>query len=76
MITTQQGRDVREMQWVMGMKNRTAASGTLMHGPAESDSADDLYRIVSLSLLFFDAIVKPFDRMIEDEDRFLNGFDL
>jgi len=76
MITTQQGRDVREMRWVMGTKNRMAASGTLMHDPAESDSVDDLYKIVSLSLLFFDAIVKPFDRMIEDEDRFLDGFDL
>jgi len=76
MITTQQGRDVREMRWVMCTKNRMAASGTLMHDPAESDSVDDLYKIVSLSLLFFDAIVKPFDRMIEDEDRFLDGFDL
>ena len=76
MITTQQGRDAREMQWVIGTKNGTAAFGTLINDPAESDLADDLYKIVSLSLLFFDAIVKPFDRMIEDEDRFLDGFDL
>jgi hypothetical protein len=76
MITTQQGQDMREMQWVLGTKNGMAASGTLVHDPADNDLKDNLYKIVSLSLLFFDAIVKPFDRMIEEEDRFLDGLDL
>jgi hypothetical protein len=76
MITTQQGQDMREMQWVLATKNGMAASGTLVHDPADNDLKDNLYKIVSLSLLFFDAIVKPFDRMIEEEDRFLDGLDL
>lgn len=69
MITTQPRRDTGEMHVMMDSKDRTVSSFAGMSD--RGDLRDDLYRIVSLSLLFFDAIVKPFDRMIEEGEAWL-----
>ena len=68
MITTGQRQEAGGMPWTMGAENGMALTGMLAQDSAQSPLMDDLYRIVSLSLLFFDAIVKPFDRMIEEEE--------
>ena len=52
MITTQQGQDMREMQWVLGTKSGMAASGALVDDPADNDLKDNLYKISSLSCSF------------------------
>jgi len=68
MITTEHRQEAKEMSWAVGAPNGMALTGALTQGIDQSPLMDDLYRIVSLSLLFFDAIVKPFDRMIEEEE--------
>jgi hypothetical protein len=73
MITTQRRQDPGEMHWATSTISGVAPARALAQGPEESDSMDNLYKIVSLSLLFFDAIVKPFDRMIEEEEEELFG---
>jgi hypothetical protein len=73
MITTQQRQDAGETHWAMSATNGMPQERALTQSPEESDSMDNLYKIVSLSLLFFDAIVKPFDRMIEEEEEELFG---
>jgi hypothetical protein len=73
MITTHRRQDAQEMHWATSATNGMAPARALTQSPEESDSMDNLYKIVSLSLLFFDAIVKPFDRMIEEEEEELFG---
>jgi hypothetical protein len=73
MITTQQRQGMGEMHWGMSATNGMAAARALTQSPEEFEPMDNLYKIVSLSLLFFDAIVKPFDRMIEEEEEELFG---
>ena len=68
MITTNRTQNAGETQWATGAVNGMASAAVAAQHPGEPGLMDNLYKIVSLSLLFFDAIVKPFDRMIEEEE--------
>jgi hypothetical protein len=68
MNTIQRSYEAGEIQGFTGYTNGVAVLDRQFHGQPDSNMMKNLHAIVSLSLLFFERIVKPFDGPRDTQD--------
>jgi len=61
MNTLHQGQNVPETQWVIDRNNGMPMLDRSSYGRPDVELMDNLHAILTLSLIFFEKIVKPFD---------------
>jgi len=66
MDTIQQSRNLSEMKGTIDRANGIRGLDRPLGGSLEPKLMDNLYSILSLSLIFYDRITKPFDNKSED----------
>jgi len=66
MDTIQQSRDLAEMKGTVDCGNGIPGRDRFSYGPQEPKLMDNLYSILTLSLIFYERITKSLDSQSED----------